>query len=78
MLAVHWAFLNTESIYEKVDAVDLKEGDVEEAVDHADTNHQGPLRTPQVLDTRALLHPQNLQAGSETCRRLKVEIFLIT
>ena len=43
MLAVHWAFLNTESIYEKVDAVDLKEGDVEEAVDHANADDQLPL-----------------------------------
>ena len=57
-------------------AVCLEERDVEETVDHTNTDDQGPLRAPEIVDPSAVLNPQNLQAAIRTCERLNVEIFL--
>ena len=40
----------------------LEEGDVEEAVDRGDAENQLPLRRAQLINTRAVLHPQHPQA----------------
>ena len=59
-------------------AVCLEERDVEETVDHTNTDHQRPLRAPEIVDPTAVLNPQNLQAAIRTCERLKVKILLFT
>ena len=56
----------------------LEERDVEETVDHTNTDDQRPLGAPEIVDTIAILNPQNLQAATERCERLNVEIFLFT